>query len=97
MTRAIHTLAQAARHGMLIRVTCDCGNQRFFKAGDLALLVGGGRDPRGLRFDCRACARKPPEVTVLQVDTDRLRTITVWRPQRDRGGGRTVWMPERLT
>lgn len=95
MTRTIDTLARAARHGMLVRATCVCGNQRHYRAGDLATLVGGGRDPRSLRFRCSQCDRKPSTVAVIEVDLDRVGVLRVWKPV-SAGDGTTAWTPERL-
>lgn len=95
MTRMIDTLTRAARHGMLVRAACRCGNQRHYRAGDLALLFGGGRDPRSLRFRCSQCDRKPPTVAIIEVDLDRTGALTVWKPVAMPDGA-TAWTPERL-
>lgn len=95
MTRTIDTLARAARHGMLVRATCMCGNQRHYRAGDLAALVGGGRDPRALRFRCSQCDRAPSAIAVIEVDFDRIGALKVWKPLST-PDGTTAWTPERL-
>lgn len=95
MTRTIDTLARAARHGMLVRASCFCGNQRYYRASDLAMVVGGGRDPRSLRFRCNRCEKPSTAVTVIEVDLDRIGTLKVWKPVTAPDGA-TVWMPERL-
>ncbi len=80
---------------MLVRATCRCGNQRHYRAGDLAGLVGGGRDPRSLRFRCSHCDRIAATVTVLEIDVDRVGSLKVWRPLST-PGLMTAWTPERL-
>lgn len=95
MTRTIDTLARAARHCMLVRASCQCGNQRNYRAGDLATLAGGGRDPRSLSFRCSQCDRAPSAVTVLGVDVDRIGVMKVWKPI-SMPDGATAWTPERL-
>ena len=94
MTTTIDTLSRAARHGMVIRAECGCGNVRYYRAMDLALELGGGRDPRHLKFRCTACRPNPVTVTVLEIDRDRMPKVTVWCPHKH--NGRTVWMPERF-
>jgi hypothetical protein len=97
MTSVIDTLGKAARHGMIIRAECQgCGNARFYRASDLMMHFGGGRDPRSLKFRCDRC-RPKVVVTVLEVDYDRLAKITVYKPEPPlRGEGPVVWMPSRL-
>jgi hypothetical protein len=80
---------------MLVRASCPCGNQRHYRAGDLATLVGGGRDPRSVRFRCSRCDRAPSAVTVLEVDVDRIGVLKIWKPL-SMPDGATVWTPERL-
>ena len=80
---------------MLVRASCVCGNQRHYRAGDLATLVGGGRDPRSLRFRCSQCDRISAAVTVLEIDVDRSGALTVWKPIST-PDGTTAWTPERL-
>jgi len=94
MTQSIDTLAKAARHGMIVRAECACGNVRYYRAMDLALEIGGRRDPRSISFRCTRCKPNPVTVTVLELDRDRMPKIEVWEPQRH--GGKTVWMPRRL-
>jgi hypothetical protein len=93
MATVIDTLSRAARHGMIVRAECGCGNVRYYRAMDLALEYGGGIDPRELRFRCTACKPNPVKVVVLEIDHDRRPRIDVWRPHRR--DGRVVWMPER--
>lgn len=96
MTQVIDTLGKAARHGMIVRVECaSCGKRKFFRAIDLATVYGGGRDPRRLNFTCKPC-RPKIEITVLEVDRDRMPSLVVWRPTYDREGKLRDWMPERL-
>ena len=93
MTRTIDTLGKAARHGMILRADCGCGNIRYFRCSDLASVLGGGRDPRSVKFRCEAC-RPKVKVTVLELDRDRMPKITVWKP--DIASGSLKWRPERL-
>jgi len=95
MTRTIDTLARAARHGMLVRAGCACGNQRHYRAGDLAALVGGGRDPRTLRFRCSQCDRASSTVAVIEIDLNRVSSLKVWKPMSF-PDGTIAWTPERL-
>lgn len=92
MAGVIDTLGKAARHNMLLRVECGCGNTRAYLASDLMMILGGGIDPRGIRFRCGACH---PRVTVVEVDRDRRPNITIWRPEKRDGGG-LVWNPQRF-
>jgi len=94
MTRVIDTLGKAARHGMVVRAECGCGNIRYYRAMDLAMAVGGGRDPRGLNFRCSRCRPPKVTVTVLELDRDRMPRIDVWEPRKI--DGKTHWMPTRL-
>lgn len=97
MTAVIDTLGKAARHGMIVRAACEaCGNTRFYRASDLMLHFGGGRDPRSLKFRCDRC-RPKIVVTVLEVDADRMPKIMVYKPEPLlTGAGPVVWMPSRL-
>ena len=46
MAHPIITLGKAVRRGMLVRSECKrCGNVRLYKASDLMMGFGGGRDP----------------------------------------------------
>lgn len=94
MTRTIDTLGKAARHGMIVRAECSCGNIRYYRAMDLALEVGSGRDPRSLRFRCTRCRPNPVTVTVLELDRDRMPRIEVWEPREV--NGRKTWLPTPL-
>jgi len=94
MTRTIDTLGKAARHSMIVRVECGCGNVRYYRALDLAQVAGAGRDPRSLSFRCTKCRPLPVVVTVLELDRDRLPRIDVHEPKVV--DGRTTWLPARL-
>lgn len=94
MTRVIDTLGKAARHSMLVRVECGCGNIRYYRAMDLAMVAGAGRDPRDLPFRCTRCRPRRPTVTVLEIDRDRMPRIDIWEPHTM--GGKTRWLPTRL-
>ena len=97
MTSAIDTLGKAARHNMIVRAECrSCGNARFYRASDLAMHFGGGRDVRSLKFRCQRCEPKV-DVSVIEIDTDRLPRLTVSAPVApDRGRGPSDWIPTRL-
>lgn len=80
MAQPIDTIGAAVRRGMLIKATCRrCGNVRCYKASDLMMVFGGGRDPLTLKFRCGQC--KPGvDVTLVDVDLDRMRSATVYEP-----------------
>jgi len=94
MARLIDTLGRAARHNMIVRVECVCGNIRYYRAMDLATVAGAGCDPRDLPFRCTRCRPRPPRVTVLELDRDRMPRIDVWEPHKT--DGKIKWMPTRL-
>ncbi|RUV04129.1 hypothetical protein EOB36_03610 [Mesorhizobium sp. M6A.T.Cr.TU.017.01.1.1] len=61
----IDTLGKA-RHNMLIKAECSCGNVRYCRSADLTMVYGGGFGPLKLEFDCSRC--KPEiKVTLLEV------------------------------
>jgi hypothetical protein len=82
MTRTIKTLGQAARHGMLVRVTCrKCEKVGYFVASDLANVNGHGRSFESLKFRCRECDVIDCEVVPFEDDRDRVnKKRIVWRP-----------------
>ena len=56
MAHPINTLGKAVRRGMLVRSECKrCGNVRLYRASDLMMVFGGGRDPLSLKFWCGEC------------------------------------------
>jgi hypothetical protein len=65
MTSTIDTLGKAARHGMIVRVACGCGNVRDYLATEMLARFGAGRDPRRLPFRCSRC-RPPVTITLLE-------------------------------
>jgi hypothetical protein len=77
MTRAMKTLGQAARQGMLVRVMCrKCEKVGIFIASDLANVNGHGRSCDSLLFRCKEC-----EVVPFDDDRDRVnKKRIVWRP-----------------
>ncbi len=81
MTRTLKTLGQAARHGMLVRVTCrKCEKVGFFVASDLANVNGHGCTFQSLKFRCRECDVVDCEVAPFEDDRDRVhKKRTVWR------------------
>ena len=94
MPSVIDSLGKAARHNFLIRAECACGNVRHYRAADLMMELGGGRDPRSLRFRCTSCKPLPFTITLFQPDLTRLPKVMVWKPFKV--NGMTEWMPERL-
>ncbi|WP_186445026.1 hypothetical protein [Mesorhizobium sp. J18] len=45
MAQPINTLGKPVRRGMLVKAQCrPCGNTRFYRASDLMMIYGGGRD-----------------------------------------------------
>ncbi|MBZ9654664.1 hypothetical protein [Phyllobacterium lublinensis] len=84
MTRTLKTLGEAARHGMLVRVTCrKCEKVGFFIASDLATVNGHGRTFKSLKFRCKECNVVDCEVMPFEDDRDRVHTNRViWRPTR---------------
>lgn len=95
MTHPIDTLAKAVRRGMLLRSECRrCGNVRLYRASDLMMLFGGGRDPLTIRFRCASCA-PDVAVTLIEIDIDRARGAIVHAPFW-RDGKVEAWMPTRL-
>ena len=95
MTIVIDSIGKAARHGMIVRAECQCGNLRYFKARDLLPLVGSARPLQSIRFSCRQCRPNRITVTALEIDADRLPRILVWRPEMRQVTG-IVWTPHKL-
>jgi hypothetical protein len=68
MVHPIDTLGKAVRRGMLVHSKCKrCGNVRLYRASDLMMVFGGGRDPLTPRFRCAKCV---PDIKVTLVDVD---------------------------
>ncbi|PSH61614.1 hypothetical protein [Phyllobacterium sophorae] len=78
----MQTLGQAARQGMLVRVTCRrCEKVGFFVASDLANVNGHGRTFESLRFRCKECDVVDCEAVAFEDDRDRVnKKRIVWRP-----------------
>lgn len=93
MATVIDTLSKAARHGMFVRAECRCGNTKYYRAIDLALEIGGHRDPRSIPFRCGVCQPKPIKISVLEMDAEERRKVQIWEPHEVKG--RVVWMPRR--
>lgn len=67
MTITIDTLGKAARHRMILQVTCRrCGHAGNFTARDLARTKGFGRDPKLLTFRCTRCTGQDCIVRVME-------------------------------
>ncbi|MFZ2101152.1 MAG: hypothetical protein WAU86_11365 [Oricola sp.] len=83
MAGPIRTLRQAARHGMILAVTCEtCGHVARFMASDIAQFVNPTRDIELLPFRCSECNAKECKVMASEYDRDRRPDIIVWRPMR---------------
>ena len=82
MTSTLKNLGEAARHGMLVRVTCrKCEKVGYFIASDLAAVNGYGRTFASLKFRCRECDVTDREVVPFEDGRDRVHTKrTIWRP-----------------
>jgi hypothetical protein len=76
MTATVKNLGQAARYGMLVRVTCrKCEKVANFTASDLAPLIETSK------FWCKECDRKNCEIVPFEDDRDRVnKKRIVWRP-----------------
>ncbi len=94
MTAGIKSLREAARHGLVVRVECKCGNIGLYRARDLMKEFGGERDPRGLKFRCTSCRPKPVDVTLVEIDHDRPPKTPFMKPFRVKG--KLAWMSERF-
>ncbi|MCF3638486.1 hypothetical protein LXM94_00700 [Rhizobium sp. TRM95111] len=83
MTSTIKSLAQAARHDMLLAVRCrGCGHCANFLAADVAKFANSSRPLEAIRFVCSECDGRDIAVLPSQIDRDRARNILVWRPVR---------------
>ena len=95
MAHPINTLGKAVRRGMLVRSECKrCGNVRLYRASDLMMVFGGGRDPLSLKFRCGSC-RPDVHITLVDVDLDRARNAIVHAPFL-RDGKVVAWLATRL-
>jgi hypothetical protein len=95
MAQPIDTIGKAVRRGMFVKATCRrCGSFRCYKASDLMMVFGGGRDPLTLNFRCGQC-QHGIDVTLIDVDLDRMRSATVYEPFW-MGGNVVAWMATRL-
>lgn len=94
MASPINTIGKAVRHNMLVVAECECGNVRYYRAADLMMVFGGGRDPMGLPFTCDRC--KPQiKVKLLEPNSDFLpRRLIVHKPIKDPSSGRVKWVKE---
>lgn len=95
MAQPIDTLGKAVRRGMLVKAECrPCGNFRCYKASDLMMVFGGGRDPLTLPFSCKVC-RADVSILLIDVDLDRMRSATIYEPFWI-DGKVVAWMATRL-
>lgn len=83
MAVPIRTLRQAARHGMLLTVTCRaCGHVARFMASDVVHFVNPGKAVEALPFRCGDCDSRDVGIVPSEVDYDRKPSVVVWRPMR---------------
>jgi RNase P subunit RPR2 len=83
MAGPIRTIRQAARHGMILAVTCrGCGHVARFMASDVVQFVNPVREIEALPFRCGECGAKDCSVKASEYDRDRRPDIVVWRPMR---------------
>jgi hypothetical protein len=79
MVQPIRNLGQAARLGLLVRVTCSpCDRTGHFLATDLAGFFTWSKSVRSLRFRCERCGR--PCAYGLEDPPRRSELMLVWRP-----------------
>ncbi len=95
MAQPIDTLGKAVRRGMLVKAYCNrCGNARLYRASDLMMIYGGGRDPLALKFRCKAC-EPDISITLVDVDLDRARGAIIHEPLIEDGKA-VAWTINRL-
>jgi NAD-dependent SIR2 family protein deacetylase len=83
MAGPVKTLRQAARHGMLLAVSCKgCGHVASFLASDVAQFVNPSKPVEQVPFRCSECGTKDCKVMASEYDRDRRPDIVVWRPMR---------------
>ena len=83
MAGPIRTLRQAARHGMILSVTCrKCEHLGQFMASDVMQFVNPAREIEALPFRCGECGTKDCAIKASEYDYDRKPKIVVWRPMR---------------
>ena len=83
MAGPIRTLRQAARHGMILSVTCrQCEHLGQFMASDVIHFVSPARAIEALPFRCGECGAKDCAIKASEYDRDRKPKIVVWRPMR---------------
>lgn len=86
MTSTIWTLAQAARHGMLIRIECKgCGRLAQFLASEVAQFQPRARLVDDLRFHCKECDGRVFHIRPVHWDRERKRHEVVWQPTKLKG------------
>lgn len=94
MAQPIDTIGKAVRRGMLVKAECRrCSNSRYYRAYDLMMVFGGGRDPLTLPFVCKC--RAEVSILLVDVDLDRMRSAIVYEPFW-KDGKVAAWMPTRL-
>jgi NAD-dependent SIR2 family protein deacetylase len=83
MAGEIKSLMQAARHGMLLTVSCvPCQREAHFLATDVAKFMNPGSPLHALPFKCNKCGKRGREIVASEIDRDRKPSIMVWRPTR---------------
>lgn len=59
MTRTLHYLGQAARHGLILTLTFSrCGHSSSHRTAELASRMGHGRHVEDMRFICSNCGAR---------------------------------------
>ena len=87
MAGTIDTLGKAGRHNMLVLAECRlCGRQAKFYAEELATFYGRGRDPRTLKFRCKACNQTRCKISLTEQSFERTAEMIVWRPVKVKQG-----------
>lgn len=94
MVSAIDTLGKAVRDNLLVMSECDCGNVRYYRAYDLMMAFGGGRNPFALPFTCTRCKPKV-KVRLIEPDPDHMpKRLMVHKPMQG-PDGKIAWITER--
>ena len=83
MTGTIRNLGKAARHDMIVTVSCrTCRREAMFRAFDLMTLLGPNREIESLRFRCRDCGSRAHRVSVGEAFGPAPRSAVLWYPSR---------------
>lgn len=87
--RTLKTVADAAKHGLLVTLTCKtCSNQASFMARDLAVSAGPMLTLDSKRYLCSACGGRDVEAFYDFLDTVKMRAnlgnASPGKPRRSR-------------